>query len=161
MKKKLDNIVLEDGYIPSNDEPYMCDKHLAYFRSVLLKWRNDLLQESNMTVSELKAKNLHTPDSIDAATTADEVRYRLRTTGRCKKLIHKIECAIDRIEQGEYGYCEETGEPIGIARLQARPITKLSIEAQENHERFEKSHSDEDEVIIESYNPNKQSYGSN
>ena len=140
----LDDIVLKNGYEPSSKEEYMCPKQLKYFKNKLEDWKDKLHTESNETVEHLKHGHLNNPDLVDAATAADEMQHELRTRDRYRKLIDKIDAALERIEDQSYGFCEETGEPIGIKRLCARPIATLSIEAQEKHERFEHTHSDED-----------------
>ena len=131
------------SYHPSDNEDYMCDTHLDYFRNKLEGWKQDLCRESMETVENLQKEHLRGPDVTDMASLETETAYALRTRDRYRKLIKKIDSAIRRIEEGEYGYCEETGEPIGLKRLDARPIATLSIEAQENHEKYEKSHKDD------------------
>lgn len=137
-------IELEAGYKPSSKEEYMSPKQLAYFRSKLQVWRDELLRESNETMDHLKEENWHEPDIADRASIETEAGVELRTRNRYLKLISKIDAAFRRIESGEYGYCEETGDPIGLKRLEARPIATLCIEAQERHERMEKQYSDEE-----------------
>jgi DnaK suppressor protein len=117
---------------------------LAYFRQKLENWRNKLLDESRETLTHLREENWNEPDLNDRATVEADTTFELRTRDRYRKLIDKIESAIRKIEKGDYGYCEETGEEIGIRRLEARPIASLSIEAQERHESYEKTHIDED-----------------
>jgi DnaK suppressor protein len=134
---------LKDNYTPRADEEYMNPMQLEYFRQKLLSWKYDLARESQVTVDHLKDENWNEPDLNDRATVETETSLELRTRDRYRKLMSKIDAALARIEAGEYGYCEDTGEPIGIKRLEARPIATLSIEAQERHERFEKSHSDD------------------
>ena len=124
-------------YRPSADEPYMNPRQLDYFRRKLEVWREELIQESEETLEHLRTENWQEPDPNDRATHESEATLELRTRDRYRKLIGKIDAALRRIERGEYGYCEETGEPIGIARLEARPIATLSVEAQEAHERDE------------------------
>jgi len=136
-------ITLPDGYKPSEDEEYMNDYQLQYFKNKLINWRAELLSESKDTLQHLREENWNEPDPNDRATIESETSLELRTRGRYKKLIDKIDDAIDRISSKEYGYCEETGEPIGIKRLEARPVATLCIEAQERHERYEKQHNDE------------------
>lgn len=138
-------IELPEGYVPSEKEPYMNPLQLEYFRQKLLAWKNELLQESFETMSHLKEENWNEPDLNDRATIETDTSLELRTRDRYRKLLDKIKSALDRIEEGEYGYCEETGEPIGIKRLEARPIATLTIEAQERHESYERQHSDIDE----------------
>lgn len=136
-------ITLEPNYKPSAKEEYMCDKHLEYFRQKLLDWRSELVKESSFTLQDLKENNLNEPDLNDRASNEADQSLELRTRDRMRKLIKKINQALDRIENGTYGYCEETGEPIGLGRLEARPVATLCIEAQERHERKEKTQADE------------------
>lgn len=133
---------LED-YRPSEDEPFMNDRQKDYFRRKLIEWKNEILRESKGTLSQLQEDDHHLPDLTDRASSETEKALELRTRDRQRKLISKIDAALRRIETGEYGYCEETGEPIGINRLEARPIATLSLEAQERHERMEKVHRDD------------------
>jgi DnaK suppressor protein len=135
---------LPAGYKPSDKEPYMNPQQLEYFRQKLLKWREELLAESRETLDHLHEENWHQADIADRASLETEAGVELRTRNRYLKLIAKIDAAIARIETGEYGYCEETGEPIGLKRLEARPVATLSIEAQERHERIEKQYTDEE-----------------
>ncbi|MFM2044138.1 MAG: putative polymerase-binding protein DksA (DnaK suppressor protein) [Pseudomonadota bacterium] len=114
-----------------------------YFRQKLLKWRSELLRESNETLQSLQDGGIQEPDIADRASAETDRALELRTRDRERKLISKIDSALDRLEQGEYGYCEETGEPIGVRRLEARPIATLSLEAQERHERMERTHRDD------------------
>ncbi len=137
-------VTLPKGYKPTAKEPYMCPEQLAYFKQKLLNWRQELLDESRETLEHLKEENWHEADIADRASIETEAGVELRTRNRYLKLISKIDAALQRIESSEYGYCEETGEPIGLKRLEARPIATLSIEAQERHERLEKQYSDED-----------------
>ncbi len=136
-------IELPEGYEPSPDEEYMSPQQLEYFRRKLLDWRNELLQESENTINHLKEENWQEPDINDRATLETDAALELRTRDRYRKLINKIDAALARIADGSYGYCEETGEEIGLARLEARPIATLTIEAQEKHERLERQHRDE------------------
>lgn len=129
--------------MPSDQEEYMNDKQLEYFKRKLLNWKKDLLSESMETVKHLQEENWNEPDLNDRASTETETHLELRTRDRYRKLIDKIDAALMRIEKKSYGYCDETGEPIGLKRLEARPVATLSIEAQEQHERFEKSHNEE------------------
>ncbi len=131
-------ITLPPDYKPSAQEEYMCDKQLEYFRQKLLAWRAELIKGSEFTLQDLKETNLNEADMNDRASAETEQYLELRTRDRARKLIKKINAALDRIENGTYGYCEETGEPIGLGRLEARPVTTLCIEAQERHERKEK-----------------------
>ncbi len=134
---------LPKGYRPSEDEPFMNRRQQEYFRRKLLTWREELLRESNQTLQHLQEETNLAPDIADRASTESERSLELRTRDRERKLIGKIDAALARIEDGSYGYCEETGEPIGLQRLEARPIATLSIEAQERHERRERSYRDE------------------
>lgn len=136
-------VTLSPDYKPSPDEEYMNEKQLEYFRQKLIAWRTDLLKESEFTLQDLKETSLQEADMNDRASSESDQSLELRTRDRMRKLIKKINSALDRIENGTYGYCEETGEPIGIGRLEARPIATLSIEAQEKHERKEKTQADE------------------
>ncbi len=121
----------------------MNDRQLEYFRKKLLNWKEDILRESRETVSHLQTETENHPDIADRASSETDRALELRTRDRQRKLISKIEDALRRIEDGSYGYCEETGEPIGVARLDARPIATMSLEAQERHERRERVHRDE------------------
>jgi DnaK suppressor protein len=129
---------LPPGYRPTDDEPFMNERQREYFRQKLLKWRDDLLRDSSMTLNHLQEESLAEPDLADRATLETDRSLELRTRDRERKLIAKIDDALRRIEDGTYGYCEETGEPIGLRRLEARAIATLSIEAQERHERLER-----------------------
>ncbi len=137
-------VTLPKNYRPSEKEDYMNDKQLEYFRQKLLAWREELIEESRETIDHLKEENWHESDIADRASLETEAGVELRTRNRYLKLISKIDKALKRIAEGEYGYCEETGDPIGIRRLEARPIATLSIEAQERHEKMEKQYADED-----------------
>ncbi len=130
-------------YRPSNDESFMNAKQKAYFRRKLLSWRQGLVRESNQTLQHLQEDTLAEPDIADRASAESERSLELRTRDRERKLIGKIDAALKRIEEGSYGYCEETGEPISLRRLEARPIATLSIDAQERHERREKVYRDD------------------
>jgi DnaK suppressor protein len=134
---------LPQEYRPSEDEPFMSPKMLEYFRQKLLRWRAELLAESTETLQHLKDESLLKPDLTDRAALETDRAIELRTRDRERKLISKIDAAIRRIEDGSYGYCEETEEPIGLRRLEARPIATLSLEAQERHERMERTHRDD------------------
>ena len=137
-------VTLEDSvYRPSEDEPFMNERQLEYFRQKLLDWKEDILRESRETLSHLQTDTENHPDLADRASSETERSLELRTRDRQRKLISKIDEALRRIEDGVYGYCEETGEPIGLARLEARPIATLSLEAQERHERRERVHRDD------------------
>ncbi len=135
---------LPAGYKPSASEEYMSPQQQEYFRQKLLTWRKELMDESRETLDHLHEENWHQADIADRASLETEAGVELRTRNRYLKLISKIDAAIRRIEAGEYGYCEETGEPIGLKRLEARPVATLSIEAQERHEKNEKQYTDED-----------------
>jgi DnaK suppressor protein len=132
-----------EEYRPSEDEPFMSDRQKEYFKKKLLNWKQDIIKESEGTLSNLQEENNHLPDIADRASSETEKALELRTRDRQRKLIAKIDSALRRIETGEYGYCEETGEPIGVRRLDARPIATLSLEAQERHEREEKVYRDD------------------
>ena len=148
-KKKLNaaksKVALPEGYKPSDKEEYMSPSQLAYFRRKLVDWRNELLEESRETLDHLKEENWQEPDINDRASVEAEASLELRTRNRYRKLLDKIDSAIKRIDDGSYGYCEETGEEIGVKRLEARPIATLCIEAQERHESYERTHIDDDE----------------
>jgi DnaK suppressor protein len=131
------------GYRPSEPEEYMSKKQLNYFKQRLLNWKEELSQESKITVEHLQQEKLREADLSDQATNESVTAFELRTRDRYRKLMSKIDAALDRIDKGDYGYCDETGDPIGLKRLEARPIATLSIEAQERHERFEKSHNED------------------
>lgn len=131
------------GYRPSEDEPFMNPVMLEYFRAKLLRWRAELVEESTETLAHLREAGDSEADMADRATTETNRALELRTRERARKLISKIDEALQRIEDGSYGYCLDTHEPITISRLEARPIATLSIEAQERHERMEKTHRDE------------------
>lgn len=148
IKKKLNSskkVEIPEGYKPSDKEPYMGPLQLAYFRRKLVDWRNELLEESRETLDHLKEENWQEADINDRATVEAEASLELRTRNRYRKLLDKIDAALKRLDDGSYGYCEETGEEIGVKRLEARPIATLSIEAQERHESYERTHIDEDE----------------
>ena len=130
-------------YRPTEDETFMSERQLEYFRQKLLNWKEDILRESRETLSHLQTETENHPDIADRASSETDRSLELRTRDRQRKLIAKIDEALQRIEEGNYGYCEETGEPIGVARLDARPIATLSLEAQERHERRERVHRDE------------------
>ena len=134
-------ITVPPDYRPTEKEPFMNPKQQAYFRRKLLNWRVELLKESEETLESLQQEGgAQEPDLADRASTEMERSLELRTRDRARKLISKIDAALHRLEEGTYGYCEETGEPIGLKRLEARPIATLSIEAQERHERMERTH---------------------
>lgn len=137
-------VKLPANYAPSEDEEYMSPKQLEYFRQKLLAWKEELRKELQQTIEHLQEENWREPDLSDRASLETEAGVELRTRNRYLKLIGKIDSALSRIEEGEYGYCAETGEPIGIKRLEARPIATLTIEAQERHERMEKQYTEEE-----------------
>ena len=136
-------IFLPEDYRPAEDEPFMNDRQLEYFRRKLLAWKNDLLAESKGTVEGLQEGTRNIPDVADRASEETDRALELRTRDRQRKLISKIDSALRRIDEGEYGYCEVTGDPISLKRLDARPIATMSLEAQEQHERREKVHRDD------------------
>jgi DnaK suppressor protein len=133
----------EADYRPSEDEEFMNERQLEYFKQKLLTWKEEILRESRETLSHLQSETENHPDLADRASSETDRALELRTRDRQRKLISKIDEALRRIEDGSYGYCEETGEPIGVARLEARPIATLSLEAQERHERRERVHRDD------------------
>jgi DnaK suppressor protein len=133
-------VTLPPDYRPSEDEPFMSDVMKEYFRQKLLRWRSELLRESDETLAHLQEGGMQEADLADRASAETDRALELRTRDRERKLIAKIDAALLRIEDGSYGFCEETSEPIGIRRLEARPIATLSIEAQERHERLERTH---------------------
>ena len=130
-------------YRPTDDEPFMNPRQREYFRQKLERWKDEILRESRGTLETLQEENQNHPDMADRASSESDRALELRTRDRQRKLISKIDAALKRIDDGTYGYCEETGDPIGIARLDARPIATLSLEAQEMHERREKVYRDE------------------
>jgi DnaK suppressor protein len=135
--------LLPPDYHPSDDEEFMNPMQREYFRQKLLAWRAELLVESNETLHHLQEESLSEPDIADRASLETDRALELRTRDRERKLISKIDEALESIEEGTYGYCVETGEPISLRRLEARPIATLSIEAQERHERMERTHRDD------------------
>ncbi|MQB42875.1 RNA polymerase-binding protein DksA [Rhizobium sp. ICMP 5592] len=130
-------------YVPSENEEFMNSRQRAYFRAKLIAWKNDILREARETLEHLAEESANHPDLADRASSETDRAIELRARDRQRKLISKIDAALQRIDEGTYGYCEETGEPIGLKRLDARPIATLSIEAQERHERREKVYKDE------------------
>ena len=130
-------------YRPSEDEPFMNERQIEYFKKKLNDWKDDILRESRDTLGQLQEDSLHLPDQADRASSETDKALELRTRDRQRKLISKIDSALRRIDDGEYGYCEDTGEPISLRRLEARPIATLSLEARERHERKEKVHRDD------------------
>lgn len=127
-----------DGYRPSADEPFMNPRQQAYFRDKLLNWKEAILREAQGTLSQLQADSLREADLTDRASSETDWSIELRTRDRQRKLISKIDAALRRIDDGEYGYCEVSGEPISLGRLEARPVATMTVEAQERHERNEK-----------------------
>ncbi|MDG1294541.1 MAG: RNA polymerase-binding protein DksA [Planktomarina sp.] len=136
-------VIVHDDYRPADDEPFMNDTQLAYFRRKLLGWKNELMSDSKDTIETLQDNTRAIPDISDRASEETDRALELRTRDRQRKLVSKIDAALRRIEEGEYGYCEETGDPISLRRLDARPIATMSLEAQERHERREKVHRDD------------------
>ncbi|MCC0016867.1 MAG: RNA polymerase-binding protein DksA [Rhodobiaceae bacterium] len=134
---------VDQVYVPTDDEPFMSERQRKYFRAKLLKWKDDILRESKETILALQDDTANQPDIADRASTETDRAIELRARDRQRKLISKIDAALRRLEEGTYGYCEETGEPISLKRLDARPIATLSIEAQERHERRERVYRDE------------------
>ena len=135
--------LIDSGYRPSDDEPFMNERQREYFRRKLIDWREDLLRESRDTLAALQSENENHPDLADRASSETDRAIELRARDRQRKLISKINAALSRLDDGSYGYCEETGDPIGVRRLDARPIATLSVEAQERHERRERVYRDE------------------
>lgn len=138
-------VTLPKGYVPSESEEYMNPFQVEYFRQKLFSWREELLDESRATILHLQEENLNESDFTDRASAETETAFELRTRDRYRKLLDKIDAALARVETGEYGFCVETGEPIGLKRLEARPIATLCIEAQERHESYERQHSEDEE----------------
>ena len=136
-------VTLPPDYRPSDSEEFMNQQQQAYFRHKLLRWRQDLLREAEDTLASLSAGGISEADLTDRASVETDRALELRTRDRARKLISKIDQALERLDNGTYGYCEETGEPIGLRRLEARPIATLTIEAQERHERMERVHRDD------------------
>ncbi len=134
--------VIDDTYRPSEDESFMNERQRDYFRGKLQRWREDILRESRETLALLQSENENHPDVADRASSETDRAIELRARDRQRKLISKIEAALGRLEDGTYGFCEETGEPIGLKRLDARPVATLSVEAQERHERRERVYRD-------------------
>lgn len=142
IEMKAETFISED-YRPAEDEPFMNDKQLEYFRRKLLHWKADLLADTRDTIEGLQDGTRNIPDVADRASEETDRALELRTRDRQRKLVAKIDSALRRIDEGEYGYCEVTGEPISLRRLDARPIATMSLEAQERHERREKVHRDD------------------
>ena len=131
------------NYRPTEKEPFMNERQREYFRAKLLQWKEDILKEARATLLQLQDENVNLPDLADRVSSEPDRAIELRARDRQRKLISKIDAAIARIDDGSYGYCEETGEPISLKRLEARPIATLSVEAQERHEKREKVYRDE------------------
>ncbi len=136
-------VFLPEDYRPADSEPFMNERQVEYFRRKLLDWKNSILDDTNTTIEGMQDATRNIPDIADRASEETDRALELRTRDRQRKLIAKIDSALRRIEEGEYGYCEATGEPISLKRLDARPIATLSLEAQERHERREKVHRDD------------------
>ena len=136
-------VTLPPNYKPKANDEFMNELQQEYFRQKLLRWRNELLDEANETRSHLQEDSLSQPDITDRASAETDRSLELRTRDRARKLISKIDEALERLENGSYGFCEETDEPIGLKRLEARPIATLSVEAQERHERMERTRRDD------------------
>lgn len=134
---------IPDSYTPAEDESFMNERQVEYFRRKLLDWKNDLMSDSKETIEGLQDGTRNIPDIADRASEETDRALELRTRDRQRKLVSKIDAALRRIDEGEYGYCEVTGEPISLKRLDARPIATMSLEAQERHERREKVHRDD------------------
>ena len=130
------------NYKPTSKEKYMCAKHKAYFKQLLFNWKKELIEQNNRIMFNGMDDNSASADIVDQATSVSGKTVEMRTVNRNKKLVNKIDSAVKKIEEGTYGYCEETGEPISLKRLDARPIATFSLEAQERHERREKVHKD-------------------
>ena len=135
--------LIDLDYRPTEDEPFMNERQKSYFRTKLVAWKNDILREARETLEALQQENANHPDLADRASSETDRAIELRARDRQRKLIAKIDAALQRIDDGTYGFCEETGEPISLKRLDARPIATLSIEAQERHERREKVYRDD------------------
>ena len=136
--EQFDQIILVDGYSPSDVEQFMCVEQRAYFLQKLRDWKESIIDESRATMAQLQVDSMREPDVADRASTETDWSIELRTRDRQRKLIGKIDSAIRRLYEGEYGYCEVTGDPISLARLEARPIATMTLEAQEKHERIER-----------------------
>ncbi len=135
-------VFLPEDYQPAEDEPFMNDRQLEYFRRKLIAWKEDILEGNKDTIEGLQDNTRNIPDVADRASEETDRALELRTRDRERKLVNKIDSALRRIEEGEYGYCDKTGEPISLKRLNARPIATMTLEAQERHERREKVHRD-------------------
>ena len=142
-KTMKQDVILPDDYTPAEDEPFMNERQAEYFRRKLISWKNDLLSDSRDTIEGLQGSTRNIPDITDRASEETDRALELRTRDRQRKLVAKIDSALRRIDNGEYGYCERTGDPISLKRLDARPIATMTLEAQEKHERREKVHRDD------------------
>jgi DnaK suppressor protein len=136
--EQFDQIVLPDGYRPSDSDEFMCAEQRAYFLQKLRNWKESIVEESRATMAQLQVDSLREPDIADRASSETDWSIELRTRDRQRKLISKIDAAVRRLYEGEYGFCEVTGDPISLARLEARPIATMTLEAQEKHERIER-----------------------
>ncbi len=136
-------VILDESYRPTDDEPFMNERQREYFRRKLLDWKEEILREARETIVALQSENENHPDLADRASSETDRAIELRARDRQRKLIAKIDAALSRIDDGTYGYCEETGDPISLRRLEARPIATLSLEAQERHERNERVYRDD------------------
>ena len=134
----FDQLILDDNYQPSEAEEFMCDDHRAYFLRKLRDWKESIIEESRATMAQLQVDSMREPDIADRASSETDWSIELRTRDRQRKLIAKIDAAVRRLYDGEYGYCEVSGEPISLARLMARPIATMTLDAQEKHERVER-----------------------
>ncbi|KAB0266918.1 RNA polymerase-binding protein DksA [Microvirga brassicacearum] len=139
----MTNIEIAEGYRPTEEEPFMSERQREYFRRKLIRWKGDILKEAQETLATLQNENENHPDLADRASSETDRAIELRARDRQRKLIAKIDAALARIDDGSYGYCEETGDPISLKRLEARPIATLSLEAQERHERNERVYRDD------------------
>jgi DnaK suppressor protein len=136
-------IMIDEGYRPTDEEPFMNERQREYFRRKLSRWKHEILREAQETIAALQSENENHPDIADRASSETDRAIELRARDRQRKLIAKIDSALARIDDGTYGYCEDTGEPIALKRLEARPIATLSLEAQERHERNERVYRDD------------------
>ncbi|AWM87630.1 RNA polymerase-binding protein DksA [Microvirga sp. 17 mud 1-3] len=139
----MTSTVIDEGYRPTEDEPFMNERQREYFRRKLIRWKGEILKEAQETLAALQSENENHPDLADRASSETDRAIELRARDRQRKLIAKIDAALARIDDGTYGYCEETGDPISLKRLEARPIATLSLEAQERHERNERVYRDD------------------
>jgi DnaK suppressor protein len=139
----MTKIMLDEGYRPTEEEAFMNERQREYFRRKLIRWKGEILREAQNTLATLQNENENHPDLADRASSETDRAIELRARDRQRKLIAKIDAALARIDDGSYGYCEETGEPISLKRLEARPIATLSLEAQERHERNERVYRDD------------------